>query len=122
MLVTPGLDVIVSRLPGALGNGIDDFVGAVLLETKLDRLSISRDFDVETSRTKAPVTIGVLVPAITIDGLWVFVLTPPLGDTITDRLWILVLTPPLRLGLRIFSSLGLTRARSFRSVSARNHG
>jgi len=120
MLITPGLDVIVSRLPGALGDGIDDFVGAVLLEAKLDRLAISRDFDVETRRTKAPVTIGVLVPAITTDGLWILGL--PLGDTITDRLWILVLTPPLRLGLRIFSSFGLTTVRSFRRVSSRNQG
>jgi len=122
MLITPGIDVIVSRLPGAFGNGIDDFFGAVLLKAKLDRLPISRDFDVETSRTKAPVTIGILVPAITTDGLWILVLTPPLGDTTTDGLWILVLTPPLRLGLRILSSLGLTTARSFRRVSSRNQG
>jgi len=122
MLITPGIDVIVSRLPCALGDGIDDFVGAVLLETKLDRLAISRDFDVETSRTKAPVPILVLVPTVTSDGLWILALTPPLGDTITDGLWILVLTPPLRLGLKIFSSLGLTTARSFRKVSSRNQG
>jgi len=121
MLITPGLDVIVSRLPGALGDGIDDFVGALLLEAKLDRLPIFRDFDVETSGTKAPVPILVLVP-ITSDGLWILALTPPLGDAITDVLWILVQTPPLRLGLRIFNSLGLTTARSFRRVSSRNQG
>jgi len=120
MLIIPGFDVIVSRLPGALGDGIDDFVGTVLLEAKLDQLAISKDFDIETSRTKAPVTMGVLVPAITTDGLWILRL--PLGDTITDGLGILVLTPPLRRGLRILSSLGLTTARSFRSVSSRNQG
>jgi len=99
MLITPGLDIVFSTPPGALGDGIDDFFGAVLLEGKLDGLPIRRDFDVEASRTEAPVPIFVQEPSITV-GLWIL----------------------LRLGLRIRSSLGLTSARSFRRVSSRNQG
>jgi len=116
MLITPGLDAIVSTPPGTLGNGIDDFLGAVLLEGKCDwLLPIGRDFGGEATCSEAPVPIFVQGPTVTFDWLWIlsldglWILNSPAGDT-------------SRLGLRILNSLGLTTARSFRRVSSRNQG